>query len=178
MHTRGDSETARLPTDINELLPLVYDELRRVAHRQLAATSDTICTTALVHELYLRLARADGNRWKSREHFMATAAVAMRYVLVDRARQRTAEKRGGTRERVSLDESVVVVDRQAESLIELDSALTALCELDERLGRVVEMRFFGGMTDAETAAVLGITERTVRRDWTKARGLLLQALSN
>lgn len=178
VHTRGDGETGLSSTTINELLPLVYDELRRIAHRQLAATNDTLCTTALVHELYLRFASADGERWKSRSHFMATAAIAMRYILVDRARHRTAEKRGGSRERVSFDENVIAVDRQAESLVELDSALRELSDLDERLGRVVEMRFFGGMTEAETAAVLGVTERTVRRDWTKARGLLLQALSN
>lgn len=160
------------------MLPLVYDELRRIAHRQLTSTNDTLCTTALVHELYLRLTTTTATHWESRAHFTAVAAVAMRYILVDRARQRTAEKRGGKRERISLDEDVIVVERQAESLLELDAALTDLARLDERLGRVVEMRFFGGMTEAETASVLGITERTVRRDWTKARGLLYQALSN
>lgn len=165
-------------TSVDELLPLVYHELRRIAHRQLASSTDTLCTTALVHELYLRLVDSETARWNSREHFMATAAIAMRFILVDRARHRTAQKRGGVQEHIVLDENTIAVERQAESLLELDGALTELAQLNERLSRVVEMRFFGGMTEAETAAVLGITERTVRRDWTKARGLLLQSLSN
>lgn len=164
---------------LSEVLPLVYEELRRVAHRQLSRTSaETLCTTALVHELYLKLATAEPACWESRAHFMAIAAVAMRYILVDRARQRSAEKRGGDRVRVTLDDNVIEVDRQADSLVELDEALTDLSRIDERLALVVEMRFFGGMTELETATVLGVTERTVRRDWTKARGLLYQALSN
>jgi len=162
----------------DEILPLVYHELRHIAHQQLSARpSDTLCTTALVHELYLKLVSAKPINWEGRAHFLAVAAVAMRYILVDRARRRCAEKRGGAHRPVTLEEAVVAIDEQAESLLELDEALSKLAVVDSRLGRVVEMRFFGGMTEAETAAVLGITERTVRRDWTKARGLLYQALS-
>lgn len=176
-HAMGHASRTR--ADFDEVLPVVYDELRRLAHKQLSASSaETLCTTALVHELYFKLATADPPRWESRAHFMAIAARAMRYLLVDRARRRAAEKRGGDRIRVTLDDNIVEVDRQADSLVELDEALTELSRIDERLGRVVEMRFFGGMTESETATVLGVTERTVRRDWTKARGLLYQALSN
>jgi RNA polymerase sigma factor (TIGR02999 family) len=165
--------------DLDDVLPHVYEELRRVAHRYLhAAAAETFCTTDLVHELYLKLATTEPVRWESRAHFMAIAAVAMRYILVDRARRRTAAKRGGERVRVTLEDNLVDVDRQADALVELDDALTALSSVDERLAQVVEMRFFGGMTDAETATVLGITERTVRRDWTKARGLLYQSLAD
>jgi RNA polymerase sigma factor (TIGR02999 family) len=161
-----------------ELLPLVYDELRHIARRELSVRpSDTLCTTALVHELYLKLAgreRADG---LDRTHLLAVSAVAMRYILVDRARHRRAEKRGGARRRVTLDDDAIASDDQAESLLELDDALTRLGELDPRLVRVVELRFFGGMSEQETAAALGVTERTVRRDWVKARGLLYETLS-
>jgi RNA polymerase sigma factor (TIGR02999 family) len=100
----------------------------------------------------------------------------MRYILVDRARRRCAEKRGGARRAVTLDDRVIAADEQAESLLELDEALTGLAGLEPRLARVVELRFFGGLTEVETAATLGVTERTVRRDWVKARGLLYQAL--
>jgi RNA polymerase sigma factor (TIGR02999 family) len=165
--------------ELDDVLPLVYEELRRAAHRQLSASAaESLCTTALVHELYLKLATAEPARWTSRAHFMAIAAVAMRYILVDRARRRAAEKRGGDRAQVTLDDELIEVERQADSLVELDDALTDLSRVDARLAQVVEMRFFGGMTESETAAVLGVTERTVRRDWTKARGLLHQALAD
>jgi RNA polymerase sigma factor (TIGR02999 family) len=159
------------------VLPLVYQELRRVAHRELGARpSDTLSPTALVHEVYLKLAAARRIDWQNRAHFLGVAAIAMRQVLVDRARRYRAEKRGGSRRRVTLDEGIGVVDDQAESLLELDEALTNLAALDERLARVVECRFFGGMTERETAEALGVTERTVQRDWVKARGLLYRAL--
>lgn len=161
----------------DQILPLVYHELRRAARRELASRpSDTLSTTALVHELYLKLSRAQHADWRDRAHFLSVAAVAMRHILVDRARRRTAEKRGGSHRHVTLDEQLAPGDGQAESLLELHDALDQLALLDERLARVVECRFFGGMTEQETAEALCITERTVRRDWVKARGLLYQAL--
>jgi RNA polymerase sigma factor (TIGR02999 family) len=161
----------------DELLPLVYHELRRSARRELAARpSDTLSSTALVHELYLKFSRARGAEWQDRAHFLSVAAVAMRHILVDRARRRTAGKRGGAQADVSLREDVTAVDHDAEALLELHDALDQLAALDARLARVVECRFFGGMTEEETAEVLGVTARTVRRDWVKARGLLYVAL--
>ena len=161
----------------DQILPLVYHELRRAARRELAVRpSDTLSTTALVHELYLKLSRAQRADWRDRAHFLSVAAVAMRHILVDRARRRTADKRGGSHRHVTLDEHLTHADGQAESLLELHDALDQLALLDERLARVVECRFFGGMTDQETAEALCINARTVRRDWIKARGLLYQAL--
>lgn len=161
----------------DEILPLVYHELRRAARRELAVRpSDTLSTTALVHELYLKLSRALRADWRDRAHFLSVAAVAMRHILIDRARRRTAEKRGGPHRHVTLDEQLTQAAEHAESLLELHDALEQLALLNERLARVVECRFFGGMTEQETAEALSVTERTVRRDWIKARGLLYQAL--
>lgn len=161
----------------DQILPLVYHELRRSARRELAARpNDSLSTTALVHELYLKFSRAGRADWRDRAHFLGVAAVAMRHILVDRARRRMAEKRGGPRQHVTLEDELMAVDTQAESLLELHEALDHLGRLDERLASVVECRFFGGMTEQETAEALRIAVRTVRRDWTKARGLLFQAL--
>jgi len=161
----------------DRMLPLVYDQLRRIAQRELAVRpSDTLSNTALVHELYLKFSRADRADWRNRAHFLSVAAVAMRHILVDRARRRTAEKRGGTLRHITLDDELTVANDRAESLLELHEALDYLETIDERLARVVECRFFGGMTEQETAEALHITERTVRRDWVKARGLLYQVL--
>ena len=161
----------------DQILPLVYEELRRVARRELAIRrSETMSTTALVHELYLKLSRTQRIDWEDRPHFLSVAAVAMRHILVDRARRRAAEKRGGLHRHVTLEDQLIPTDDQAESLLELHDALDRLAMLDQRLARVVECRFFGGMTEQETAAALCITERTVRRDWVKARGLLSRAL--
>lgn len=162
----------------DEILPLVYQELRRTAHRELAVRpSDTLSTTALVNELYLKFARAQRSDWQNRAHFLSVAAVAMRHILVDGARRRDTEKRGGGNGLVTLDDALVAGDHHAESLLDLHEALDGLSRVDPRLARVVECRFFGGMTEQETAEALSITERTVRRDWVKARGLLYQALS-
>jgi RNA polymerase sigma factor (TIGR02999 family) len=161
----------------DQLLPLVYNELRRTARRELAVRpSDTLSTTALVHELYLKLSRADRTDWRDRTHFLGVAAVAMRHILVDRARRRATEKRGGPSQHVTLDDELIATDDQAESLLELHEVLDHLATLDGRLARVVECRFFGGMTEHETAEALRVAVRTVRRDWIKARGLLFQAL--
>jgi RNA polymerase sigma factor (TIGR02999 family) len=161
----------------DRMLPMVYEQLRRIAQRELAVRpSDTLSTTALVHELYLKFSRADRADWRNRAHFLGVAAVAMRHILVDRARRRTAEKRGGLHRHVTLDDELTIANDQAESLLELHEALDHLATIDERLARVVECRFFGGMTEQETAEALLITERTVRRDWVKARGLLYSVL--
>src|SRR5262249_43009740 len=154
----------------DQILPLVYHELRHAARRELAARpSDTLSTTALVHELYLKFSHARRAEWQNRAHFLSVAAVAMRHILVDRARRRLAEQRGGAHRTITLADALVAVDNNAESLLELHEALDHLSTLDQRLARVVECRFFGGMTEQETAEALGITERTVRRDWVKAR---------
>jgi RNA polymerase sigma factor (TIGR02999 family) len=162
----------------DQILPLVYHELRRAARRELAMRpSDSLSTTALVHELYLKFSRAGRTDWHNRAHFLSVASVAMRHMLVDRARRRRAEKRGGPLAHVTLDDALVAAaDSRADSLLELHEALDQLAKLDERLVRVVECRFFGGMTEQETADALHIAVRTVRRDWIKARGLLYQAL--
>jgi RNA polymerase sigma factor (TIGR02999 family) len=164
---------------MDRLLPLVYDELRRIARNRFrrSGTSMTLSTTELVHEAYLKLADGSEVEWRDRAHFFAVASMAMRQILVDRARQRRAAKRGGSRRRISLDEAVIPSEDQAEALLEMDDALNALARLNERLARVVECRFFGGLTEAETAEALGVTSRTVRRDWVKAKGLLYDALS-
>ena len=161
----------------DQILPLVYHELRRAARRELAVRpNDSLSTTALVHEMYLKFARAERTDWRNRAHFLSVASVAMRHILVDRARRRAAEKRGGPHRHVTLDESLAPADDHAESLLELHEALEHLARIDPRLARVVECRFFGGMTEQETADALHIGVRTVRRDWTKARGLLYHAL--
>ncbi|MEO7522229.1 MAG: ECF-type sigma factor [Gemmatimonas sp.] len=162
---------------MERLLPLVYDELRRIAHRQLANERDehTVSTTALVHEAYLRLADRHVE-WRDRAQFLGIASMTMRRVLVDYARQHRAAKRGGTRRQVALDDAMLVVEERADTLLALDEALTRLSGLDPRQARVVECRFFGGLSEEETAGVLGVTARTVRRDWTKAKGWLHQEL--
>jgi RNA polymerase sigma factor (TIGR02999 family) len=161
----------------DQILPLVYHELHRVARRELAVRpNDSLSTTALVHELYLKFARAERADWRNRAHFLSVASVAMRHILVDRARRRSAEKRGGPLRHVTLDDNVAAGGNQADTLLELHEALEHLARIDERLARVVECRFFGGMTEQETAEALHIGVRTVRRDWIKARGLLYHAL--
>jgi RNA polymerase sigma factor (TIGR02999 family) len=163
---------------MERLLPLVYDDLRRIAHRQLGGEREghTVSTTALVHEAYLRLVDRHAG-WEDRAQFLGVAAQAMRRVLVDYARPHRAAKRNGTLAQVPLDDAVLVVEERADSLLALDEALTRLARLDARQGRVVECRFFGGLTEDETAEVLAVTARTVRRDWIKAKGWLHQELT-
>lgn len=164
---------------MDRLMPLVYDELRAIAHRQLRGERDehTLSTTALVHEAYLRLVDQRRVAWQDRTHFFAVAARVMRRVLVDYARRRVAKKRDGMRHAVSLDEALLVVESQADLLLDLDEALSRLADQDERLARVVELRFFAGLTDEETAGILGVSPRTVRYDWIKAKGWLYRELS-
>jgi len=163
---------------LDGLLPIVYHELRAIAHRQLAAVApgNTLVTTALVHEAYLKLVEQSQAEWHDRAHFLALAAVAMRHVLINQARSRVALKRGGVRRRITFDEGVIAIDDQAESLLEIDDALERLDEIDPRLARVVECRFYGGLTEEQIAEALGVTVRTVERDWAKARMLLRHSL--
>jgi len=164
---------------LDRLLPLVYEELRRVARVHLATerAGHTLDTTALVHETYLKLVDQTRVAWADRTHFFAVAAIAMRRILVDHARRRRTKKRGGDRTRVPLDATELSVEDRAHALVELDQALTRLAKVDERMCRVVECRFFGGLTEEETAEVLGVTARTVRSDWATAKGLLYLELS-
>ena len=154
-----------------------YDELRRVAHRQLRALrpGDTLMTTALVNEAFLKLVRHPIDV-EDRTHFLALAARAMRQILVDYARERRSLKRGGAWQQTTLDEGSIRVEAIADELIGIDRALTRLEQVDERLARLVEWRFFGGMTEEEVAAVRNVTTRTVRRDWQKARAFLYREL--
>lgn len=163
---------------VDRLVPLTYAELRRIAHHHLRRerAGHTIDTTALVHEAYLRLAPLDSMEWQGRTHFLAMAARAMRRVLVDYAKKRGAQKRGGGRSRVELEPWMVMVDDRGEELLALDDALERLAAVDERQCRVVECRFFAGMTIAETAEALGVSVATVKRDWAHARAWLNRAL--
>jgi len=159
---------------VDALFPLLYEELRRIASRQLRMerAGHTLCTTALVHEAYVRLADQTRALWVNKPQFLAVAAQAMRRVLVDHARKFRSLKRGGGRERLDLDAVDIPVEDRADVLVALDEALGRLAALSPRLAQVVECRFFGGMTEEETAAAMGVTDRTVRRDWIKAKGWL------
>jgi RNA polymerase sigma factor (TIGR02999 family) len=167
------------PDAMDRLFPLVYEELHRIAHRvgSTERTDYTLGTTGLVHETYLRLVDQRRVGIQDRTHFFALAARAMRHVLVDYARRRQALKRGGNEAALSLDEAIVAIDQRADTLCALDEALTRLAALDSRLAKVVECRFFGGLSEEETADVVGVTPRTVRRDWTKAKGWLYRELT-
>lgn len=157
------------------LFPELYDKLRRIAHRHLRAerTGHTLSTTALVHEAYFKLADQTRARFVSRSHFLAVASQAMRRILVGYARRVKTEKCGGRWHRLDFDAVDIPVEERVEALVALDAAMARLAELNPRLSRVVECRFFGGMTEEEVAAALGVAERTVRRDWIKAKASCL-----
>jgi RNA polymerase sigma-70 factor, ECF subfamily len=163
---------------LDRLIPLIYDELREMAHRQLVRErhNDTLQTTGLVHEAYLKLADDTKVTRRGRAYFFAAAARAMRQVLVDRARRRNAAKRGGGVHEVSLDEEQVAVDDFVAELLDLDRALDQLAALNPRHARVVECRFFAGMSVEETAEALDVSPRTVKYDWALARAWLFDAL--
>lgn len=165
---------------MDRLFTLVYDELHTIAHRQVrrGGPDQTLNTTALVHEAYLKLVGQSQPGWQDRTHFLSVAAVAMRHILVDYARQRAARKRGRDAHPLLLAEADLGVEARAEVILAVDQALASLAELNERLSRLVELRFFGGLTVGETAAVMGISERTVKRDWRKARAYLYRVLSD
>lgn len=166
------------PGALDRAFAAVYDDLQIVAHAQLRRLrpGDTIGTTVLVHEAYLRLARAGELAIETRHHFFALAAQAMRRILVDHARGRAAAKRGGAAVRLTLDEGELPVAAIAAEVLALDQALDRLASLDERQARIVEWRFFGGLSEEEIAEALAVTARTVRREWTKARAFLYRDL--
>ena len=163
---------------LDDLLPLVYEELRRVAGSYMRRESQghTLQTSALVNEAYLRLVDQRNVQWQNRAHFFGVAAQLMRRILVDHARSRTRVKRGGRVQMVSLDEQAVISKEVAE-VIALDEALTHLAQVDPRTSHIVEMKFFGGLTNEEVAEVLKVTSRTVEREWRKARAWLNRAIS-
>lgn len=165
-------------TALDKLMPLVYEELRRLAryYMRRERPGHTLQTAALVNEAYLRLVDHKGMRWQNRAHFYAVASQAMRRILVDHARSRQYLKRGGGNQIVGLDEAAAVVQKQAVDIVALDDALTDLAALDPRKSQIVEMRYFGGMTVEETAEVLGLSPVTVMRDWSTAKAWLLRAI--
>ena len=163
---------------LQQLIPLVHRELHEIARRCLKGErpGHTLQPTALVNEAYLRLIDVRRVSWKNRTHFLAMSARLMRRVLVDFARSRHYQKRGGGAMKVSLDEAHAVATERGQDLVALDEALTALSAVDERKARVIEMRFFGGLTVEETADVLHVSRETVLRDWRLARAWLMQEL--
>jgi RNA polymerase sigma factor (TIGR02999 family) len=169
----------RLPTTLSpdEMYTLVYDELKRIArhHLRTAGPRATLSTTELVHETFLKL-RVPDPGWEGRAHLFGAASRAMRQILVDFARRQHAAKRGGDLRRVSLGDAGGTLDVELEQIIALDSALEQLNSVSERLRQVVELRFFGGLGEEEVARILGVTTRTVGRDWLKARLFLTRAL--
>jgi len=160
------------------LFPVVYEELKRLAHHRLRtmASDATLCTTELVHEAFLKLSRDPGAGWEGRAHFFGAASRAMRQVLVDLARRRQAAKRGGESQIVSLRDADATLEIEVDAILALDDALAQLGGVDRRLCQVVELRFFGGLPETEIAEMLGVSSRTVERDWIKARLFLLEEL--
>jgi RNA polymerase sigma-70 factor (ECF subfamily) len=161
------------------LITLVYDELRRLAGYYMRGerTGHTLQPTALVHEAYLRLTSMQDLDWHNRSHFFAVASQVMRRILVDHARTHLAEKRGGNFEKVNLEGSFEVSLSESEHVVALDEALDKLSQMDARQGRIVELRFFGGLTEEEVGKVLGISERTVKREWRTAKAWLYEYLT-
>lgn len=164
---------------LDQLMPLVYDELRHLAHSYLKRErpGHTLQTTALVNEAYLRLIDQHRVEWQNRAHFFGIASQLMRRILVDHARSRHVAKRGGGARQVSLDEAMVVSAERAAEVVALDEALTALAAIDRRKSQIVEMRFFGGLSIEETAEVLAVSPGTVMRDWTLAKAWLHREIS-
>ncbi len=163
----------------SRLMPLVYNELRRVARRYLRSErpDHTLQPTALVHEVYLRLVGQHEVAWQNRAHFFGVAAQLMRRILVDHARARQAEKRGGHQQKVPLNEVLEYAADKSAELVALDGALDRLAKRDPRQARIVELRFFAGLTEKEAAEVLGISVRTVKRDWGVARAWLYREIN-
>ena len=163
---------------LHHLIPALERELNRIARRLVAGerTTRSVSATALVNEAFLRLVRLERLEWQDRSHFLATAARLMRRVLVDLARARQSDKRGGGFVRVTLDDEILPAQRDAD-VLRLDEALEGLAALDERKARVVELRFFAGMTADETASILGVTAKTVLRDWNFARAWLQRTMT-
>jgi RNA polymerase sigma-70 factor (ECF subfamily) len=166
--TQGNHEASE------KLIPLVYDELKRLARAYMRRErpDHTLQPTALVHEAYLKLVEQRSVDWQSRAHFFGIAAQVMRRILVDHARRHLRKKRGGGQPAVPLDEALVFAPEQSLELVKLDQALEQLTKLDPRQGKIVELRFFGGLTVEQTAELLGISPKTVKRDWSVAKAWL------
>ena len=163
---------------LDQLAPLLYKDLRRLAGDvfNLERPGHTLSATALVHEAYLRLVDQRRVRWENRAHFLGAAAHVMRRVLVDHARARDAAKRGGGATKIELSEDIAIAGGTAAEVIDLDTALTKLAALDERKTRIVEMKFFAGMTNQEVGAALGVSDATVEREWTMTRAWLIREM--
>jgi len=166
--TRGDDAAA------SRLIPVVYAELRRLAESYMRRerVDHTLQATALVHEAYLKLIGQNSVNWQSRAHFFGVAAQLMRRILIDHARGHVRQKRGGEQKKVSLDEAFVSIEQQADELVAVDDSLNRLAKIDPRQARVVELRFFGGLSVEEAAEVLGVSPKTVKRDWSVAKAWL------
>jgi RNA polymerase sigma factor (TIGR02999 family) len=171
---RGD------PTALQRLTPLIYDELRRIAHRyaQRERNGHTLQTTALVNEAYLRLAGGEKRDWQNRSHFFAVTAQVMRHILIDHARKRRYVKHGGEAQQVSLESVSLMAGERAAELIALDEALAEFAKLDPRKAQVVELRYFGGLSLEETATAVDVSLMTVRRDWQTAKAWLFKRLKH
>ena len=165
---------------LDRLTPLVHEELHRLAHRhmRLERPNHTLQTTALVNEAYVRLVDQRNLHWKNRAHFFSIASRLMRRILVDLARAHYGPKRGGGVPQVSLDEAAILSQERAGELVALDEALTRLAKMDERKSKVVELRFFGGMSVEETAEALGVSPITIKRDWSTAKAWLYREIAN
>jgi RNA polymerase sigma factor (TIGR02999 family) len=165
---------------LQQLMPLVYEELRLMARRYMREQSPghTMQATELIHEAYVKIARSEDQNWENRAHFFGVAARAMRHILVDHARSKSAQKRGGWQERVTLADDIGTPNKNAKELVALDDALKSLEQIDERRSRVVELKFFGGLTVEEISEVLKISPETVNRDWKFARTWLLRELAH
>ena len=164
---------------VDELLPIVYDDLHALARKYLRAerAGHTLQPTALVHEAYMKLVDQTRVDWQGRTHFFAVGAQAMRRILVDHARARGAAKRGGAYQRISIDEQLLAAGRRDEDLLQLDEALQKLAAIDVQQAKMVELRFFGGLSVAEAAAALGMSKRTAEREWNMVRSWLRRELS-
>lgn len=171
---RGGNQSA-----LDELYPLVYDELHRLARRYMSRErkGHTLQTTALINEAYVRLVDQKNVNWANRSHFFAISAQIMRRILIDHARRHAYAKRGGGAQQVSLEEVAAVIPEQGRELVRLDEALKSLAERDPRRSQVVELRYFGGLNNEEIAGVLNVSENTVTRDWNMARAWLYQQLT-
>jgi len=170
-----------VPESVQAIFPALYNELRRLARSRLASGGrhTLLDTSALVHEAFLRMQHGHGVQLNDREHFMAYAATTMRSIVIDFVRRRTADRRGGGAEHVTLDtRAAEALGASDDEILEVHGALESLAKIDARLVSVVEMRYFAGLSDTEIGAALGITDRTVRRDWAKARVLLKSALQS
>ena len=164
---------------LEELMPLVYDELRVMAKRYMSGQNrgHTFQTTELIHEAYLKLAGGEKQSWQNRAHFFGVAALAMRHILVNYALSKRSQKRGGDRQQVTLNDNSVVSMERSEEIVALDAALKGLERLDARKGRVVELRYFGGLSIEETASILKVSHQTVQRDWRFAKSWLMRELT-